>query len=347
MLKCLMLQKWFNLSDPGLEEALRDRISFRKFVGLSFTDKTPDETTFVRFRERLRSAGLQEKLFNAVVEHIGEQGLLVREGTMVDATIIEAPRGRKRPDGTNTRDEDASFTRKHGRSHHGYKGHVAADVSGIVVECRFGTAKEHDSRHIDDLTRRERHAVFADSAYSDRARRLALRQRGVIDAIAYKRNRGQASLFDWQERWNTLVAKYRARVEHPFAMLKQQLGYRRTPDPKPKPRLPSEQAPPRAMNRSPAGAERAIKRRKSEVREIEANTQKPHPREQCRVARLLCRQSSGPFRVEWKPQNAATPGSFGLSWRQPSSPPRPSRCTAIPVKRRRRRFAPLLGPGDA
>jgi IS5 family transposase len=105
---------------------------------------------------------------------------------------------------------------------------VATDVSGIVVECRFGTAKEHDSRHIDDLTRRERHAVFADSAYSDRARRLALRQRGVIDAIAYKRNRGQANLFDWQERWNTLVAKYRARVEHPFAMLKQQFGYRRT-----------------------------------------------------------------------------------------------------------------------
>lgn len=228
MLKCLMLQKWFNLSDPGLEEALRDRISFRKFVGLSFTDKTPDETTFVRFRDRLRSAGLQEKLFNAVVNHIGEQGLLVREGTMVDATIIEAPRGRKRPDGTNTRDEDASFTRKHGRSHHGYKGHVAADVSGIVVECRFGTAKEHDSRHIDDLTRHERHAVFADSAYSDRARRQALRQRGVIDAIAYKRHRGQAKLFDWQERWNTLVARHRARVEHPFAMLKQQFGYRRT-----------------------------------------------------------------------------------------------------------------------
>ena len=228
MLKCLMLQKWFNLSDPGLEEALCDRISFRKFVGLSFTDKTPDETTFVRFRDRLRSAGLQEKLFNAVVNHIGEQGLLVREGTMVDATIIEAPRGRKRPDGTNTRDEDASFTRKHGRSHHGYKGHVAADVSGIVVECRFGTAKEHDSRHIDDLTRHERHAVFADSAYSDRARRQALRQRGVIDAIAYKRHRGQAKLFDWQERWNTLVARLRARVEHPFAMLKQQFGYRRT-----------------------------------------------------------------------------------------------------------------------
>lgn len=87
-MKCLMLQKWFNLSDPGLEEAPRDRISFRRFVGLSFTDKTPDETTFVRFRERLRSAELQEKLFNAVVEHIGEQGLLVREGTMVDTTII-------------------------------------------------------------------------------------------------------------------------------------------------------------------------------------------------------------------------------------------------------------------
>ena len=204
MLKCLMLRNWFNLSDPGLEEELCGRISFRKFVGLSFTDKTPDATTFVRFRDRLRAAGLQEKLFIAVVGHIGEQGLLVREGTMVDATVIEAPRGRTRPDGTNTRDEDASFTRKDGRSHHGYKGHVAADVSGIVVDCRSGTAKGHDSRHIDDLTRRERHAVFA------------------------KCNRVQVKLFDWQERWNTLMAKCRARVEDPFAMLKPQLGYLRT-----------------------------------------------------------------------------------------------------------------------
>ncbi len=227
MLKCLMLAKWNNLSDPGLEENLKDRISVRKFVGLSFTDATPDETTFVRFRARLLEAGIHDTIFDAVVKHLQSKGLLVREGTMVDASIIEAPRGQPRPDGTTTRDPDASFTSKHGVPHHGYKGHIAADLSGIVTDYRFGTAKEHDSRHIDDLTMHETKLVLADSAYSDRRRRAELRARGVIDGICYKRNRGQKQLYGWQRRWNALVARDRARVEHPTAMMKQQLGYRR------------------------------------------------------------------------------------------------------------------------
>lgn len=227
MLKGLMLQKWFNLSDPGLEDALKDRVSFRRFVGLSFTDKTPDETTFVRFRARLRDAGIHDAVFEAVVEHIGSRGLLVREGTMVDATIIEQSRGRPRGDGTSTRDPDASFTKKHGRTHHGYKGHIACDLSGIVTGYRFGTAREHDSRRADELTDRETHAVIADSAYASEARRAALRARGVIDGIVYKRQRGQEKLHGWQERWNAAVSRLRARVEHPFGMMKHQLGYRR------------------------------------------------------------------------------------------------------------------------
>lgn len=227
MLKCLMLQKWFNLSDPGLEDALKDRISFRKFVGLSFTDKTPDETTFVRFRTRLREAGIHDTIFDAVVKHIEGKGLLVKQGTMVDATIIEAPRGRPRPDGTSTRDPEASFTSKHGVPHHGYKGHLGADLSGIITGYGFGTAKEHDSNHIDALTVDERKLVLADSAYSKQERRHALRARGVIDGIIYKRNRGQEELYDWQVRWNRKVSKLRARVEHPTAMMKHQLGYRK------------------------------------------------------------------------------------------------------------------------
>lgn len=227
MLKCLMLAKWNNLSDPGLEDALKDRISFRRFVGLSFTDKTPDETTFVKFRQRLREAGLHDTIFDAVVRHIESRGLLIKQGTMVDATIIEAPRGRPRPDGTTTRDQDASFTAKHGVPHHGYKGHIAADLSGIVTDYRFGTARQHDSDHIDDLTMHEHTLVLADSAYSSRERRAALRARGVIDGIIYKRVRGQKKLHGWQERWNAIVARDRARVEHPTGMMKQQLGYRR------------------------------------------------------------------------------------------------------------------------
>lgn len=227
MLKCMMLAKWFSLSDPGLEESLLDRISFRRFVGLSFTDATPDETTFVRFRARLREANIHNKLFESVVNHLDKQGYLVREGTMVDATIIEQSTGHKREDGSSTRDEDASFTKKHGVTHHGYKGHIACDLSGIVTDYRFTTAKEHDSRRIDELTKKERTVVYADSAYSSRARRAGLRERGVIDGIIYKRNRGQAELRDWQERWNKLVSRVRAKVEHPFGMLKHQLGYRR------------------------------------------------------------------------------------------------------------------------
>lgn len=227
MLKCLMLAKWFNLSDPGLEDALRDRISFRKFVGLSFTDSTPDETTFVRFRQRLREARLHETLFDAVARHIEGRGLLVREGTMVDATIIEQSRGRRRPDGTHTRDEDASGTVKHSKNYFGYKAHIAADVSGIVTGYRFTTAREHDSRRFDELVERERAVVYADSAYTSQERRAKLRARGVIDGICYKRNRGQDELYDWQQRWNELVSKVRARVEHPFAMLKHQFGIRR------------------------------------------------------------------------------------------------------------------------
>jgi IS5 family transposase len=86
MLRCLLLAKWFGLSDPQLEDMLHDRLSFRRFVGLALTDNVPDEASFVVFRDRLR-------------EHLDARGLLVKEGTIVDATIIPASRGRARPDG--------------------------------------------------------------------------------------------------------------------------------------------------------------------------------------------------------------------------------------------------------
>ena len=93
MIKCLMLQKWFGLSDPQLEEQLRDRLSFRRFVGLSLMDGAPDETTFVRFRKRLLSCGQGRTLFDEVVKHLESCGLVMKNGTLVDATIVEAPAG--------------------------------------------------------------------------------------------------------------------------------------------------------------------------------------------------------------------------------------------------------------
>lgn len=226
MLKCILLAKWFGLSDAQLEECLKDRLSFRRFVGLSLIDATPDETTFVRFRARLRERGLDRTLFDASLTHLETQGLLVKEGTLVDATIIEQSRGSRRDDGTSTRDPEASFTKKNAETYHGYKGHIAADRRGIVKDYRFSDAAPHDSNFIDELTRDEERMVVADSAYRSEEREAALQRRGVCCAIAFKRRRGQPDLPAPLKRLNRMIAAVRAVVEHPFAWMKA-MGYRR------------------------------------------------------------------------------------------------------------------------
>ena len=221
------------MSDPQLEEQLKDRISFRRFAGLSQHDPTPDETTFVRFRARLREAGLEKYVFETLLGHIDAQGLLVKSGKIVDATIVEQSTGhktgKKDADGNDltTRDPEASFTKKGDVSYHGYKIHAATDLSGIITGAVVSTASHHDSRYIDELAKGEKHAVFADSAYSDDQRRADLEKRGVLPAIIYKRNRGQKELSAWQKRWNRLVSRVRALGEHPFAWMKRLLNFTR------------------------------------------------------------------------------------------------------------------------
>lgn len=235
MLKGLMLQKWHNLSDPQLEEQLKDRISFRRFAGLSQQDPTPDETTFVKFRARLREAKLDEVIFAAVLKHVESRGLLVKGGTIVDATIIEQSTGhktgKKDSDGNDltTRDPEASFTKKGDVSYHGYKMHTATDAGGIITAVVTSTAGHHDSRHIDELVEAvgEERAVFADSAYSDAGRRERLEARGVLPAIIYKRVKGQKKLYPWQKKWNRLVSQVRAIGEHPYAWMKRLMSFTR------------------------------------------------------------------------------------------------------------------------
>ena len=235
MLRGLMLQKWFNLSDPQLEEQLKDRISFRRFAGLSQQDPTPDETTFVKFRGRLREAKLDGAIFAAVLKHVEGQGLLVKGGTIVDATIVEQSTGRKTgkkdDDGNDltTRDPEASFTKKGDVSYHGYKMHTATDVSGVITAVTTSTASHHDSRHIDELVEAagETRAVFADSAYSDAQRREEMEARGVLPAIIYKRVKGQKKLYPWQKKFNKLVSQVRAVGEHPYAWMKRLMNFTR------------------------------------------------------------------------------------------------------------------------
>jgi IS5 family transposase len=228
MLKCVMLQKWYGLSDPQLEEQLRDRLSFRRFVGLGLEDATPDETTLVNFRERLRSAGCASTLFDAALASLREKGLVLREGTIVDATIVDAPQGRKvkEADGTerHTRDGCATYTKNHGTLRHGYKAHLATDTRGVITDWVFDTAGPHDSNHVDPLTRDEGAAVYADSAYSSRERRERLKGRGVLDRIVHKRVRGQKELTPQQKAHNTACSVVRAFVEHPRAWMVK-MGY--------------------------------------------------------------------------------------------------------------------------
>lgn len=229
MLKCVMLQKWFDLSDPQAEEQLRDRISFRRFVGLSFDDRTPDETTFVNFRKALREAGCASTLFDKVVSILNDKGLILKQGTIVDATIIDAPMGQKvkGEDGfeRHTRDRCATYTKNHGTLRHGYKAHIATDTRGMITDWMFDTAKVHDSQHIDTLTKDETLAVYADSAYSSKDRRQRLADDGVTDRIVHKRVRGQTELTAEQKRHNTTCSKVRAFVEHPRAWMVRQMGY--------------------------------------------------------------------------------------------------------------------------
>jgi len=228
MIKCMMLQKWFNLSDPMLEEMLCDRISFRRFIGLQMEDSVPDETTFVQFRKRLNAGGHIATLFEKTVTILKSRGVILEEGTCVDATIIESPRGRTTKDGLdNTQDKAASYTKKHGRIYHGYKGHIATDRNGMIKEYRFDTASRHDSKYIDELVEDERHSVFADSAYMNKDRKARLQANGIFCGIIEKRVKGQKDLTKAQKLHNRLVAGIRAVVEHPFAWMKN-TGYGRT-----------------------------------------------------------------------------------------------------------------------
>ena len=182
----------------------------------------------VEFRRRLREAGCASSLFDAALASLAARGLVLKEGTIVDATIVDAPQGRKvvEADGTtrHTRDRCATYTRNHGTPRHGYKAHLATDTRGLITDWVFDTAAPHDSNHVDRLTRDEDKAVYADSAYGSAARREDHARRGVASRIVHKRVRGQAELTAEQKKHNTACSRVRAFVEHPRAWMVK-MGY--------------------------------------------------------------------------------------------------------------------------
>lgn len=229
MFKALLLQQWYGLSDAQLEEALNDRVSFRRFLGLALDADAPDHTTICRFRNRLVAAGLIGRLFGEFDRQMEERGLVLKQGTMVDATLVEAACGRP-PRGAeeDALDQDARFAKREGQSgsSYGYKAHVGVDQGTRLIRSALLTpANVNETSVADALIRGDERAVYGDKAYATRARRQWLKVAGIKDRIMHKSWGGGPPLTPWQKRRNALIAPRRASVETVFAVLKRRMAY--------------------------------------------------------------------------------------------------------------------------
>ena len=224
LLRLHCLQLWYNLSDPGLEEAVHDRLSFQRFLGLDpLHQKVPDETTVLNFRRLLEQHGLAEAIFAQINAGLTAQGLLVKTGTVGDATILAAPSSTKNQ--TGQRDPAMSSTQKNGDWHFGLKAHIGVDAkSGLVHTVRTTTASVHDSQVFTELTHGEEEVIVGDSAYANQMLKTSCRQTGLIYLIHDKASRGHA-LSARQHQRNRQKSSLRAKVEFPSRIIKRLWGH--------------------------------------------------------------------------------------------------------------------------
>ena len=229
LFKMLLLQQWFGLSDPGVEAACKDRLSFHRFLGYGLEDTIPDETTLVRFRARLREhKGLYKRLFKLLEHQLEAEQVVVKRGTLIDASIL--PSARKPPGkraSTDTSDQEARWTTKNDTSTHGYKVHVGVDHGSDVVRGVTVTpANVHDSRVGDELIQGDEQAAYADKAYDSESRRKQLAEAGIFNGIL-RRARRNKPLNQLEREFNWIASKIRAPVERIFADWKQHRNLRR------------------------------------------------------------------------------------------------------------------------
>ena len=231
MFKALLLQSLYGLSDSELEEALADRLSFRRFVGLALDEVVPDHTTLNRFRNLLVEEKLLDPLFGELDRQLDNAGLILRRGTMLDATLIETAAARPPsgavPDPTRPGDPDAGFTRRQGKpgSSYGYKAHVGVDQgSGLIRRVVTTAANVNDTVEADRLICGDEAQVLADAAYHTKARELSLKERGIKARMMRRPNRHHRQLPARLKRFNRLIARQRFAVETTFATWKNRMG---------------------------------------------------------------------------------------------------------------------------
>ena len=235
MLRIHFMQQWFGLSDPAMEEALHDVMLYREFAGLDVgMTRVPDESTILRFRHLLEEHNLAAQMLAAVNVTLVQAGLLLKAGTAVDATLIAAPSSTKNNDGT--RDAEMTSSKKGNNYHFGMKAHIGVDAdSGLVHTVHTTTGSAHDVTQAHELLHGEEKMVFADSGYRGVTKREEIQAQENQSEwhIAMMPSKRKALGKDNPmgavlERLEKLKASVRAKVEHPFQVIKCQWGYRKT-----------------------------------------------------------------------------------------------------------------------
>src|SRR6202162_520432 len=222
MLRIYFMQNWFNLSDPGAEDSLYDSESMRRFAGIELSeDAIPDESTILRFRHLLEQHKLTERIFAEIRSLLEEKRLLLKSGTIVDATIIAAPPSTKNEQ--KARDPEMHQTKKGKDWHFGMKAHIGADRHGLVHSLSTTAANVSDITQMPELLHGEEREVFGDQAYWSEAHR----QTALAEGIRYRINRRspRRQLTTYQRYINRRRSAARARVEHVFHVVKRLWGF--------------------------------------------------------------------------------------------------------------------------
>lgn len=235
LLRGLLLGVWYGLSDPALEKAIADRISFRRFVGLSLHDRTPDHCTLWRFRQELACDGLMEQIFAEITRQLEAKNLVLKRGTLIDASLVAAcatpprkPRGGAHGPPKPSADRDARWGRKGKKSVFGYKIHIGADAGHIIIRrVDLTDASVTDTEPADGLICGDEKAAYGDQAYYTHERHARLTRAGIKDRLMRRPNKHHPELPPRQKRRNRLIGRVRAAVERPFAVFKERYGLRR------------------------------------------------------------------------------------------------------------------------
>lgn len=224
MLRIYFMQQWFNLSDPATEDALYDSESMRRFAGIELIDDAvPDESTILRFRHLLERHQLTQKLFELVRGLLEQKRLLLKSGTIVDATIIDAPPSTKNE--AKARDPEMKQGKKNGRDwHFGMKAHVGTDLNGLVHTLVTTHAGASDFSQLPKLLHGAERELYGDQAYWSEMHRVAAKEHGVRYRVNRRPNHSRA-LTEHQRKLNRLRSATRARGEHAFNVVKHLWGF--------------------------------------------------------------------------------------------------------------------------